>query len=201
MNKKFRKLGYHWRRWLGVFIASNHFLAVGWLCWRWAHRTVRWRTGQVLFTVRCAPRQHARWSLERLDRWSRCTGQSGATPDMSGDLWLRCSDFCRALFITVHFCSRPLTRSDRCSAGSLDMSSAHWTVWWIIAKRVQRIPESGMFACARACCPVHTGQYPVRHRQHTLKSFALNLFVSPNWISFLVCVEPYAYEINDILAN
>jgi hypothetical protein len=49
----------------GVFIASNHFLAVGCFCWRWAHRTVRWRTGQVLFTVRCAPRQHARWGLER----------------------------------------------------------------------------------------------------------------------------------------
>jgi hypothetical protein len=30
------------------------------------------------------------------------------------------SDFCRALFITVPFCSRPLTRSDRCSAGSSD---------------------------------------------------------------------------------
>ena len=38
------------------------------------------------------------------------------------------SDFCRALFITVPFCSRPLTRSDRCSASSPDMSGAHWTV-------------------------------------------------------------------------
>jgi hypothetical protein len=34
-----------------------------------AHRTVQWRTGQVLFTVRCAPRQHARWgwSSRRLE--------------------------------------------------------------------------------------------------------------------------------------
>jgi hypothetical protein len=28
LNRNFRKLGFHWR-WLGVFIAYNHFLAVG----------------------------------------------------------------------------------------------------------------------------------------------------------------------------
>jgi hypothetical protein len=50
----------------GVFIASNHFLAVGCFCWRWAHGTVRWRTGHVLFTFRCAPRQHTRWGLSDL---------------------------------------------------------------------------------------------------------------------------------------
>jgi hypothetical protein len=61
-------------------------------------------------------------------------------PDMSGDLWLRCSDFWHALFITVHFCSRPLTRSDRCSIGSPDMSGAHQTVRWIIMKRAQKKP-------------------------------------------------------------
>jgi hypothetical protein len=49
----------------GLFIASNHFLVVGCFCWRWAHRTVRWRTRHVLFTIQCAPRQHARWGLER----------------------------------------------------------------------------------------------------------------------------------------
>jgi hypothetical protein len=49
-----------------VFIASNHFLVVGCFCWRWAHRTVRWCTGHVLFTVRCAPRQHTHWGLEQL---------------------------------------------------------------------------------------------------------------------------------------
>jgi hypothetical protein len=64
----------------------------------WGHRTVRWYTGQVLFTVRCAfwhllwlcancPRTVAlsadRWT--RLLRWRpflrRHTVQSGATPD------------------------------------------------------------------------------------------------------------------------
>jgi hypothetical protein len=31
LNVEFRKLGWIEWRWLGVFIASNHFLAVGWL--------------------------------------------------------------------------------------------------------------------------------------------------------------------------
>jgi hypothetical protein len=76
----------------------------------------------------------ASWSLEP-------SGQSDATPDMSGDIWLRCSNFCHALFITVHFCSRPLTRSDRCSAGSPDISDAHRTVRWIIAERLENSRE------------------------------------------------------------
>jgi hypothetical protein len=118
----------------GVFIASNHFLAVGWVCWRWAHRTVWWRTGHVLFIVRCAPHQHTYSGLDQVDHWSHCTGQSG-------DLWLRCSDFCRTLFITVHFCSRPLTCSDCCSAGLPDMSSAHRTVRWIKRSAPREFPR------------------------------------------------------------
>jgi hypothetical protein len=50
----------------------------------------------------------ASWPLEPL--FCSSTRQSGGTPDMTGDLWLCCSDFCRELFITVHFCSQPLTR-------------------------------------------------------------------------------------------
>jgi hypothetical protein len=64
----------------------------------WGHRTVRWCTGQVLITVRCAfcacsdfyarcprtvahcsPFAHDRWHASRCSRWH--TGQSGATPD------------------------------------------------------------------------------------------------------------------------
>jgi hypothetical protein len=41
-------------------------------------RTVRWRTGQSLFTVRCVPRQHTRWDLERVECWNPC---SVAAPD------------------------------------------------------------------------------------------------------------------------
>jgi hypothetical protein len=46
-----------------VFIASNHFLAIG--C-QWAHRTVRWCTGHdtIHCSVRATPAD--RWGLERL---------------------------------------------------------------------------------------------------------------------------------------
>jgi hypothetical protein len=37
-------------------------------------------------------------------------------------------------------------------------------------------PESELFEHCSAWC---TGHYPVRQRQHTLKSFAPNLFESP----------------------
>jgi hypothetical protein len=107
---------------VGVFIASNHFLAVGCFCWRWTHRTVRWRTVHVLFIVRCAPCQSARWGLERVERWNPCPV---VAPNMSGALWLLCSELCRVLFT---FGRRPLTPVSRCSAGSPDMSGAHRTV-------------------------------------------------------------------------
>jgi hypothetical protein len=97
---------------LGVFIASNQFLAVGCFCWRWAHRTVRWCTGQAPFTVRFVPRQHARWGLERLDRWDPCPVD---TPDSPV-----CSDFCHTLFITVHFRQTTVGAGYRCSVGSPD---------------------------------------------------------------------------------
>jgi hypothetical protein len=172
LNGKFRILGCQWMRWLGVFIASNHFLVVGCFCWRWAHRTVRWRTGQPLFSVRCMPRQRVRWGFGAVDRWNPlsfcCTGQSGATPDISGDLWLLRSDFCAALFITVCFCSWPLvwrklllrwlTVHVRCTSdspvnysGASPLNSREWLVHR-----------------ARAW---HTGHCPVRQRQHTLSPF------------------------------
>jgi hypothetical protein len=51
LNKNFRKLGCLELWWLGLFIALNHQVAVGEVYWRWAHRTVRCATGQVLLTV------------------------------------------------------------------------------------------------------------------------------------------------------
>jgi hypothetical protein len=79
------------------------------------------------------------------------------------------SDFCRALFITVHFCSRLLMCMDRCSAGSPDSP----------------VNYSG-------ACPENSRECPVRlraglvHRTlsgvplgSTLSCFAPNLFVSP----------------------
>jgi hypothetical protein len=178
-------------RWLGVFIAPNHFLAVGKGCWRWAHRTVQWRTRQTLFTVRCTPRRVSvrvwrSWSLEALvvllHRTVRChTGQSGV-------LWLLSSDFCTALFITVHLTKRSLARREsllrwhtRQSSGTQDspvnysgvrlQNSREWPVRWV------------------------PGRAPFSSILYVLLQF---LDWVPNWISFLVCVEPYAPEINDI---
>jgi hypothetical protein len=48
LNGNFRKLGSLELWWLGVFIALNHQQAVGDGCCRWAHRTVRCATGQVM---------------------------------------------------------------------------------------------------------------------------------------------------------
>jgi hypothetical protein len=136
MNVEFRKLGCNWRRWLGVFIASNHFLAVGWVCWRWAHRTVQSCTGQTLFTVRCMPRQHAHWGLE----WSTV---GSLRPVAAPDSPVPHSDF-SALTSATH-CSlhclllqSTIARSDRCSIGSPNMSGAHRIVRWYIVERVMR---------------------------------------------------------------
>jgi hypothetical protein len=79
--------------------------------------------------------------------------QSGGTPDMSGDLWLCCSDFCVALFITVHFCIRPLARREPLLRWLTEQSGAHWTVQWIIAEGANKIPESGLFVARRPGAP------------------------------------------------
>jgi hypothetical protein len=109
---------------VAVFIASNHFLAVGWFCWRWAHRTVRWCIGQPLFIVRCVPRQHARWGLERLDRWNPCPVVAPDSPvphqtcPVRSDFFaLNSATHCSQLFT---FGRRPLVTGYRCSVGSPD---------------------------------------------------------------------------------
>jgi hypothetical protein len=97
LNVNFRKLGFHWMEVVGVFIASNQFLAVGWVCCRWAHWTVRWCTelGNVHYPVRATWARH--WGLERLTIGTLCPF---AAPDMSGVFWLRSltSDFCTVRF-------------------------------------------------------------------------------------------------------
>jgi hypothetical protein len=82
------KLGGGW----GVFIASNHFLVVGRVWCRWAHRTVRWCTGQgTVHCLVCATSARP-LGFGAVDRWNplscSCTGQSDATPDMSDVFWL-----------------------------------------------------------------------------------------------------------------
>jgi hypothetical protein len=128
-----------------------------------------------------------------VDRWNPlsfcCTGQSSATSDMSGNLWLLRTDFCAALFITFPFAVDRWRVVNRCSVGSPDMSGAHRTVRWIIAERAWRIPESGMFVWSRAWCTPDSVWCATW--QHTLMSCSKFNCVT-NWISFLVCIEPYA---------
>jgi hypothetical protein len=132
LNVEFRKLRWLEWRWLGVFIASNHFLAIGRLCCRRAHRTVRWCTGQG--TVHCSvPATSAdRWGLERLiiEVFCRLAAPDSSvahrTCSVRSDFAALTSDFCTVRFYCS--CSRPLSAGDRCSVGSPDMSSVHRTV-------------------------------------------------------------------------
>jgi hypothetical protein len=84
-----------------VRCASHISQPLGFYRWssdKWGHQTVRWCTGQSLFTVRCAicacsdfcacsprtidhcsPFADDRWRCSRYSAWH--TGQSGATPD------------------------------------------------------------------------------------------------------------------------
>jgi hypothetical protein len=118
---------------VGVFIALNHQVAVGDDWCRWAHQTVRHRTG----TVGCPVRRHVTQPLgfgtsRPLEALSSCgTRQSGATPDRSCSL-SGAPLTLRALFFTVHLSQRLLqltvARGSRCSAGAPDSPVAHQTV-------------------------------------------------------------------------
>jgi hypothetical protein len=173
MNIELRKLGCHWRRWLGG-IYSLQPLPSRWL-FLLAMGTLNSPVAHRIGTIHCPVHATsarplgfgATWSLEPLSY--RCTGQSGATPNMFGGLWLLRSYSYRALFTTVHFCSRSLAPGSHCSVGSPDMSGAHRTVRWIIAERTQKKPESGWFERNMAIrCTSDSVRCTIC--QHTLKS-------------------------------
>jgi hypothetical protein len=76
-------LGSHTLKWLVgvVFIATNKIVAVGEVCWQWAHRTVRCATGQCLVCRHVIP-PLGLGAGRPLEALSSCgTGQFGATPD------------------------------------------------------------------------------------------------------------------------
>jgi hypothetical protein len=201
LNRNFRKLRCHWRRWLGVFIASNHFLAVGWVCWRWAHRIVRWRTGQSsgapdrYCSLSGAHHVNTPVGVGAVDGWNPLSS--------SGTRHVRCvlttpPDICSR---TVHFyCSLQstvdtrlsllcwLTGHVRCTPDSpLNYSRARpeetweWVVWELL----------GLVHRTLSGAPLAT---------HSQVLCSKSIWV-PNLISFLVCVEPYAPVVKDILAN
>jgi hypothetical protein len=107
-----------------VFIATNQNLAVGEVCWRRAHRTVRCATGQ------CPVRRHVILSLgpgagRPLEALSSCgTGQSGVAPDSPVPLW-------PLLWRLPQHCL--LCRVDRCTQ-IVVAPLVHRTVRWIIAE-------------------------------------------------------------------
>jgi hypothetical protein len=132
-------LGSHTLKWLVgvVFIATNQNLAVGEVCWRRAHRTVRCATGQSGAPPRNPFVRAWSWSTVggfvlmwyRIVQWH--TGQSGAP-------LTRCSDIWFPLFTLQ---SQPLRAGSRCSAGAPDSPVAHRTVRWIIAELRLRNPK------------------------------------------------------------
>jgi hypothetical protein len=79
----------------GVFIASNHFLAIGYFCWRWAHRTSTVQCS-VRATSACPLEFGAAWPLESLHRTVWCHTGHVRWP-LTLMLWL--------LSCTVHHCS------------------------------------------------------------------------------------------------
>jgi hypothetical protein len=138
LNAMFGMLGWLWMRWLGVFIAPNHFHSRWGGCCRWTHQTVRCATGHSLLSVRAPPRHPTVRVLEQLTvgafvflwHWTVwwCTGQSGAP-------LTRCSDFCVSLCCIV-----PAVRVDCCVLDSR-YSLAHRTVRWNIVERACVFPR------------------------------------------------------------
>jgi hypothetical protein len=150
-------------------------------------------------TVRCSLRRHVSQPLgfrsgRPLEPLSSCgTEQSGATPDSPVP-----SDFAAlTLPHTIHrgrrFCSRPLTRASRCSAGSPDSPVAHRTVRWIIAERTLKFPKVASLELYGHGAPDTVRCAIFQHTQVLL----LQINCVPNLISFLVCVEPYASVIHE----
>jgi hypothetical protein len=149
LNEESGMLG--WLEWwsLRVFIALTTILVIGWLLWRWTHRTVRWRTGHSMFTVRLVPRQATIgfWGcrplkssvlvVHRIIRWH--IGQSSVT-------WRRTlsSDFLRFRLLAQSH-SRPL-------AESTVAPRAHRTTRWFLVDEHLDFPRatSSRSALARA---------------------------------------------------
>jgi hypothetical protein len=129
MNMEFKKLGWHWRRWLGGIYSLQplpsrwlFLLVMGTPDSPVVHRTVTVHC-PVCATSACPLGFGASWPLEPLS--CSCIRQSGATPDMSGALWLLCSESWRALFTLQSTVAamlpllRWLTGHVRCTSESL----------------------------------------------------------------------------------
>jgi hypothetical protein len=151
------------------------------------------RTGTVYCPVRTTSARPlgfgAIWLLGPLHRTVRCHTRHVRLP-LTSLLWL--------LPRTVHHCSLLQSTVD-----------AQWPLLRWLTGHVRCTPDSPVnYSRAR---PEETREWPVRLGTglvrrivsgaplgSTLSYLAPNFVCVPNWISFLVCVEPYAPEINDI---
>jgi hypothetical protein len=108
---------------VGVFIASNHFLVVGWLCCWWAHRTLH----RSLFGACHVSRPFWFGVVDRWSPLSSCgTGESGV-------FWLCSSDFYSV------YCS-VLSAVDRWAKLTV-APLAHRTVRWILVEWLRETRE------------------------------------------------------------
>jgi hypothetical protein len=148
------------------------------------------RTDNVHCLV-CAPSARP-LGFGAVDHWSPlsfcCTEQSGAIPDSPVT-----SDFC-ALTSARHclplytFAVDRWLAGSRCSVGSPD-SPVNYS-------GAGRVNSREWLVCLCECLGHRTlsGAPKAAHS----KSFCCNFVCIPNSFSFLICVEPYAPEINDI---
>jgi hypothetical protein len=145
LNEKCRRLGWLEWRWLeGIY--SLQPLPSRWLSM--AHRT-----GYCSLSGACHVSRPLGFGA--VDHWSLlsscCTRQSGGTPDISGAIWLWCSDFCTVRFYCSR--SRPLAHLTVAPLAHRKLSYADRTIRWIIAEQFLEKPESGWFALCSAWAP------------------------------------------------
>jgi hypothetical protein len=177
-------LGYLEEWWLGVFIAPTTKMAVGELCCRRAHRTVRCASHVT------QPLVFERWSFRhvghRIVRW--CTDRSCS---LSGVPSGACSDSARAVTLfTVHcrLLQTTVGAVSRCSAGTPD-SPVNYSG--------EPFSETRSLAVG-GNSPSCTGHCPVAHRTvRCTRPGQPSVFIAPFYLNpfldfLLVCVEPLA---------
>jgi hypothetical protein len=157
MNEKPKMLGWLWMRWLGVFIAPNHFLVVA----------GDGRTGLSLSGARHVSASIRVWSSWPLELFVFLLHRTVRWP-LTSALWLL-SWHCSQLFIVS---------DDRWRAGSRYSADTPDSLVSYSGARSAETWEWLVCLLAGLVHQIVSGHCPVRHRQHTLSPFAPNKFES-----------------------
>jgi hypothetical protein len=176
-----------------VFISTNHFVAVGEICWRWANRTVWCATGY------CLVRRHitqplgfwSSWPLEALSSMA----PDSPVPHQTGTVHcpvrlLRLLWLLHELSAHCSVCRCPLQSTVALVAvAPLGAPDSPLNYSGVALEK----PKGEEFGLVRSWC---TGYCPLAHRtvrcarpEHTWVSFA-PFFLNPNFDLLLVCVKP-----------